>query len=112
MARTRAEQYRRAMQMPALNQWHTSYDPGSDGRRTVYQIFFEDRTYTINPIYSNRGQFRGYALNVTPGARGLHTGIDPQTLEENFRFINAPVFRRPQEASAVARRFAEREGYP
>lgn len=111
MARSRAEQYRRAMAMPALNQWHTIYDPGSNGRRTVYQIFFEGRTYTINPIYSRRGRFEGYALNVTPGERGLHTGIDPISLEEDAWRINAPIFRRPQEASAVARRFAERAGY-
>ena len=109
----RRELYRRAMAMPPITseRWRTFYDPMSNGKRTVYEILFEDRTYTILPIYGRQGRFEGYALNVTPGARGLHAGIDPVTLEEDERYINNPIFRRPQEAAAVARKYAEREGY-
>ena len=105
------ELYRRAMQMPALAEWHMFHDPMSNGRRHGYSIDFEGRKYSIGPLYSNRGLFLGYGMSFSPGTRGLHARIDRDALKEIAFNGWVPEYRRPQEAAAVARRFAEREGY-
>ena len=87
------------------------HDSMSNGRRHGYSIQFEDRKYVIEPIYSNRGMFLGYGLSFSPGTRGLHARIDRDGLNEIAFNGWVPEYRRPQEAAAVARRFAEREGY-
>lgn len=107
----RRELYRRAMQMPALGEWVMFHDPMSNGRRHGYLINFEDRKYVIEPLYSDRGLFLGYGLSFSPGTRGLHARIDRDGLNEIAFNGWVPEYRRPQEAAAVARRFAEREGY-
>ena len=48
---------------------------------------------------------------INKGLIGLHARIDRDGLNEIAFNGWVPEYRRPQEAAAVARRFAEREGY-